>query len=215
MRKPKEKKISTIVFDFDGTLADTFEITAAAIASILERRGYPSPGAETFQKFRETPGMEAYQFLGVPDGMFDSVAPEVNAIMAEKAADLQPFSGIPEMLHGLKEAKYRLGILTSNNASTPKTFIKNHRLPKPSFIYADSSVFGKDQAMLAMLAEHHLKADETLYVGDETRDILAAQKIGLPVAGAAWGYHTHLVLEYAQPDYLFDQPLELMRYFTE
>ena len=65
-----------------------------------------------------------------------------------------------------------------------------------------------------MLAEHHLKADETLYVGDETRDILAAQKI----VASGWcrlGLSHPSSFEYAQPDYLFDQPLELMRYFTE
>ena len=49
-----------------------------------------------------------------------------------------------------------------------------------------------------------------IYVGDETRDITAAQKSRVQVVAVAWGFNSPQILTQFNPDHLIHHPLELL-----
>ena len=56
-----------------------------------------------------------------------------------------------------------------------------------------------------------VKPEEVLYVGDETRDVQAAQKCNVRMAAVCWGYNSSQILHHYRPDYIISQPGELIQ----
>ncbi len=207
-------KFTHIVFDYDGTLADSLQITASAISNIIEQRGYPAITQEALQKFRLTPGMEGYAQLGVPLELLSEISRQVAEDVSLRISEIKPFPGIAELLKNLKENGFVTGILTSSNEENPRNFIQNNKLTPVDFIRVDETVFHKDIAMQAMLDEFGLDKENVLYVGDEVRDIEAAKRINLPVAAVTWGYHDGSILAQSSPDAVIQTPPELLDFIT-
>ncbi len=78
------------------------------------------------------------------------------------------------------------------------------------FISVGSGLFGKRRTLNKVIKQHNLKKDDILYVGDEVRDIEASRGVGIAVASVTWGYNSRKVLQAYGPDYLIDQPQELL-----
>ncbi len=203
-------KFTHVVFDYDGTLADSLEVTVAVISDIIEQRGYPAISPAMLQKFRLTPGMEGYTQLGVPLALLSEISRQVAAEVSLRINEIKPFPGIAELLKNLKESGFTTGILTSSNEENPRNFIQNNKLTPVDFIRVDETVFHKDIAMQTMLDEFQLSPTNVLYVGDEVRDIEAAKRINLPVAAVTWGYHDGSILAQSDPDVMIQTPQELL-----
>ncbi|MFZ1324135.1 MAG: HAD hydrolase-like protein, partial [Candidatus Saccharimonadales bacterium] len=57
---------------------------------------------------------------------------------------------------------------------------------------------------------HGLKRKDTVYIGDETRDIQAARMAFIRAVSVTWGFNTRRILEKQRPAYLIDTPEELL-----
>jgi phosphoglycolate phosphatase-like HAD superfamily hydrolase len=79
-----------------------------------------------------------------------------------------------------------------------------------SFIYSETSLFSKDKSIRKLMKQNNLNLDEILYVGDETRDIEASKKIHIKVIAVTWGFNSGEVLAKHNPDFLIQQPSELI-----
>jgi phosphoglycolate phosphatase-like HAD superfamily hydrolase len=67
----------------------------------------------------------------------------------------------------------------------------------------------------AVLKEHKLGCDEVIYVGDETRDIHAAQKSNILMISVGWGFNSPTILAKHKPDFLVYHPIELVKIIEE
>jgi phosphoglycolate phosphatase-like HAD superfamily hydrolase len=103
-----------------------------------------------------------------------------------------------------------MGILTSNSVSNVSKFADINNLSGLfDFIYSGRSLFGKEKVIRRMLIHENLSVDRVIYVGDETRDIEASKKAGIPVVAVSWGLHRREVLAAMSPDQIADDPEEL------
>jgi phosphoglycolate phosphatase len=68
------------------------------------------------------------------------------------------------------------------------------------------TLFGKGRLIAKCLDLHQLVLDETVYVGDEVRDIQAARFAGIRPISVTWGFNSREALAAAQPDWLVDEP---------
>jgi phosphoglycolate phosphatase len=62
-----------------------------------------------------------------------------------------------------------------------------------------------------MTKENHLNCSHVIYIGDETRDIIAAQKAGIRSVAVTWGYNSHKALKAHHPDHLIHSPQALLQ----
>jgi phosphoglycolate phosphatase-like HAD superfamily hydrolase len=73
-----------------------------------------------------------------------------------------------------------------------------------------SRLLGKQRGLRRVLRQTALAAHDVLYIGDEVRDITAAQDVGLDVAAVTWGVNSRSLLAQHSPSQLIDRPEQLL-----
>ncbi|MEC4853756.1 MAG: HAD-IA family hydrolase, partial [Jaaginema sp. PMC 1079.18] len=126
-------------------------------------------------------------------------------------SSIQPISGMEAALQELKAQGYRLGILTSNRQDSVTTFLATNNLQNIfEFIDSDVTLFGKHRKIRRLLRLNRLNPQEFVYVGDETRDIEAAQKSKVWAIAVGWGFNAPALLARYNPDNLVTTPPALV-----
>jgi phosphoglycolate phosphatase len=125
---------------------------------------------------------------------------------------LQLIDGMKDALTEMRNHTDSFGILTSNTTANVDVFLRNHGLRDLfEFVSSTSKLTGKARHLRAIRKTFSLKNTEMLYIGDELRDVKAAQKASIPHAAVSWGFNSRESLEKAKPTYLIDHPEEFMR----
>lgn len=206
------QKKTTILFDFDGTLANTL----AHILHISNRfsgiYGYKSVEEHEIDSYRSKKTRQAIRDLSIPILLIPSIANRIKRALQEEMHLIQPIPSIKEVTSQLYK-KFRLGIVTSNSSANVDLFLKNHEMPWFDIIHTESSIFGKSRVLKNVLKENNLSAEEVTYIGDETRDIEAAQKSGIDMIAVSWGMNTAETLRHLNPSHLVHHPSEILELF--
>lgn len=135
---------------------------------------------------------------GIPD--FHALIPTV-----------EPFKDIPEVVQTLHARGHRLFIVTSNTRESVEVFLTRHNLEGYfEDISTGASLFNKARHIRYLMKQHGLKRKETIYIGDETRDVQAARLALIRIASVTWGFNTEKILRRQRPTYLIRQPKELL-----
>ena len=150
--------------------------------------------------------------LGISRMKLHKISKRGTEEIAKRIDSVQIFDGVPEMVRHLHAAGFRLGILTSNSEANVRAFLKNHNLKFFDFIESSSKLLGKGSVLRRLMKERGLKPKEVLLIGDELRDIEAAQETGVHMAAVTWGYNSRSALEAAEPDYLFETPAQVVEF---
>jgi HAD superfamily hydrolase (TIGR01549 family) len=203
------KKI--IIFDFDGTLADTLDALVIISNRLALEFGYPPTTPEQLPKLRNLSSREILRQSGVSLFKIPFFLKKIREYLHQEILNLKTIAGIQEALVQLKHEGYSLGILTSNSEENVKLFLKKHGLQDLfTFIYSETSLFSKDKSIRKLMKKNNLTSEEIIYVGDETRDIEASKKIHIKVIAVTWGFNSGEVLAQHNPDFLIQEPSELI-----
>ena len=200
----------TLVFDFDGTLADTMLAYGQAWNQVAEGFGLRKISTDEIKRLRHEHHREIMKYLGLSALKLPKVARSMRRELNRNIERLQYFPGIREALQELKARGHPLGILTSNSRDNVDKFLKARDLELFDFIYTGSRMLGKATVIRFMLRKHGLSSDQAVYVCDEVRDLEAARKVGLKVVSVTWGFNSRQALERESPDALVDRPEELL-----
>ncbi len=200
------QKDTFVIFDFDGTLADTFSSGAALLNGYAEKFGY---NKIDFEKNRNLTAKELIKLSGVKFWRIPHLIRFFRKKSAETASEITAFEGIPVLLNKLFISGYKLGILTTNSAETVSVFLKKYDIEKYfSFIKTGVPLFGKKRALKR--AKRVLKSD-FIYVGDEYRDIEAAKAANVKIISVTWGFNSREVLENANSGYIAEDTEEILK----
>ncbi len=201
-----------IIFDFDGTLADTLDALIDITNRLAGEFGYPPTTPEEVPKLRNLSSREIRRLAGISIFKLPFLLKKVRDNLHNEIHRLNAISGIKESLIYLKTQGNCLGILTSNSEENVRLFLKKHGIENLfSFIYSETTVFSKDKALRKLMKKKNLRADEVIYVGDETRDIEASKRIHIKVIAVSWGFNSREVLAKHNPDFLIHEPCELIK----
>jgi len=203
-----------IIFDFDGTIADS-RMTLVKIANELAPQfGYPTVNEEDIVKYSNMSSREVIENSLIPTYKIPFLLRRVKRELNKQIATLKPFVGIKEVLTELRSYGYSLGIITSNIQENVVNFLRNNYLDSYfDFIYSGTTLFGKDKIINRVIKQKQLDSQKMVYVGDETRDIEAAKKSKIKIVAVTWGFNSPDVLAEYQPDFLIDTPEELIAIF--
>ena len=132
--------------------------------------------------------------------------------MNHSIGHIAPFNGMVAVIEELHAENHELYIVTSNNVHNVHMFLHNHQLQSYFLdIYSGASVFGKSVALRRLLKAHHLERQNSIYVGDELRDVKAARSVKLRVVAVTWGFARLRDLQAASPTALVNTPTELLK----
>ena len=203
--------IKVIVFDFDGTIADTHDALVEITNRLAGEFGYKPVDEEKLQHFKNLSSRDIVKQSEISLFKIPFLLKRIKSELGKEIIHLKPVSGLGETLLDLKNQGYQLGIITSNEKNNVLAFLKENNLELVfDFIYSGIAIFGKDRIMAKFIKNNGLTKNEAIYVGDETRDIEAAKKSGMPVIAVSWGFNSAEILAKHKPDFLIDHPRQLL-----
>ena len=203
--------VNTLIFDFDGTLADSFEMIVRICNQLAKEFGYEIATDPEVNYYRNLSSRQIIKQSGVSFLHLPLLIRQLKLKLNEEIHHLKPIAGIPEALAALHNQGMRLGILTSNARENVEEFLHTHSLFQHfDFVYSGATLFGKNRVIRQCLKQQGLQLDQVAYVGDETRDIDAARSLGIRSIAVGWGFNTPEVLVTHYPDALINHPAELL-----
>jgi phosphoglycolate phosphatase len=217
-------KFKCVIFDLDGTLADSLGDIAASVNHVLETRGLPTLSLERYAKIVGN-GLRNLTVNALPptardDKTVDAVFQEVLAYYREHPIDhTKPYPGIPELiaeLRGRSGRKSEIKTAVLSNKPDPLTQTVVARLfPPGSFdlVYGETPAFKRKPDPAStwdIITELDSSPRETLFVGDSEIDLATASAAECSFLGAAWGFRGRPALLAAGADRVIDQPGELL-----
>jgi len=204
------KNIKYIIFDFDGTLADTLKFAIMISNKLSDRFNYKKITDDKLDNYRGMSAQELVKNSGIKYYKIPFVAKQFKVEFKKVLDQLQAFPEIPAVLKELSKS-FKLGILTSNAVENVNFFLKSNGLSEYiTFVNTQSRLYGKHISLRKIMTKYDLQKENIIYVGDETRDIEATKKMGIKSISVTWGFNTKKILNLFSPDFIVDSPKEII-----
>lgn len=204
--------IKIIIFDFDGTIADSFALIVKITNRLSTEFGYQPVTNQELLELKNLTAREIIKKSQISIFKIPFLLRRVKTEFSKEVIRLKPIPGIDRALLDLKQKGYRLGIITSNDRKNVMIFLQKNNLDNLfDFVCADTTIFGKHKAIDNFLKQNQFNLDEVIYVGDETRDINAAKTSKIKSIGVSWGFNSAFILAKYKPDFLLEKPEEFIK----
>ncbi len=201
----------TIIFDFDGTLADSLAVLVQITNELAPEFGIDPISPEQVAALRGLNSQEIIKMSGVSLWQIPFLLRRYQVRFHQRAARVLLFPEIEQMLHELKFSGYKLGIVSSNSVENIDVVLRHYQIDQLFSFIKSCSVFGKGRAIRSIMRANYAVAHETVYVGDEVRDIEAARRSKVVSIAVTWGFNAAELLLTKQPDFLVNSPHEIVK----
>ncbi len=198
-----------IVFDFDGTIADSVPAALHILNDL--GRAYKIPHVDSHlaaelkhKSIKELMNMSGLSWLQLP-GFLRKAQIRFRHMIHE----VMPIEGMPELIRHLQREEVRMGILTSNREDNVRDFLARFDLEGFEFVECSTSLFGKAKKLRRIIKQTRVPAHEIVMIGDELRDMEAAKRVGVESVAVTWGFNSAELLQSASPDHLVYKTEEL------
>lgn len=198
-----------VIFDFDGTLADSNHLFMKAWNLFADQYHYDYVTEEDLVTSKNLTIHERAKKYGFPMHKLPIILPKVYRYFKEHIDEVQLFEGISEMLNSLQQEGYKIVIISSNAKENIELILKQQQVHAVSKVLTSSRLFGKDTVIKKFMKQQQLTRGDVLYVGDEIRDIIACNKVGVPFVWVSWGLDGYELIEKEKPSYIVHSPKEL------
>lgn len=203
--------IKEVIFDFDGTIADSFMTIMSLFDKHKKDLGIEDFSEKEIKIYRNEGVLELIKKKKISIFKVSKVISKLRDESNELIASVKPCNGIINLLEKLKEKGLVLGVMSTNGEKTINKFLENNKIEVFDYVIGQGGLFGKDKIIKGILKKRKLKSDEVLYVGDEVRDIEACRKLGIKMAAVTWGFSSKKLLEKSRPDFLVDKAEEILK----
>lgn len=197
------------VFDFDGTLADSFPWFIGVLNGVADRYGFNRVRADEVERLRGYDARQIMRHLRVPSWKLPFIANHMRQLMARDVDGIRLFDGVPDMLRSLNDRGVTVAIVSSNSVENIRRILGAEVAGLVAHYGCGASLFGKAVKFRKMLGKTGVPADLAIGIGDEVRDIDAARKVGMGCAAVAWGYARGDALAARKPDRLLTRVEEI------
>lgn len=207
-----------LVFDFDGTIADTISPLIRIINKLADEFSYRKIRQKDMQYIRGIRVRDTLTYLNIPIIKLPLIIRRIREEMSKEMHHLKPAVNITPVLLSLKESGCDLGILTTNSRRNVLAFLKSNDLEVFDFVRSTHHLLSK-HILLRGIKRYYVRRykDEfkgMYYIGDEVRDIEAGRKAKVNTIGVTWGFSSKEALLREYPDYVVDKPDELVGIFS-
>lgn len=199
------------IFDFDGTLANTFPWFLSRINLAAEALRFNKIKEEDVPRLRSMSVSEILKFLEIPFWKVPLIMFYMRRLMAQDTESICLFEEVPSFLKRLQEKNIKVMILSSNSETNVK------RILQDSTRYVTEYCCGaglRSKAKHLRVVKRKYPHAEFISVGDELRDYEAAKEEGITHLNVSWGYASREVFkELEVVDTISDLELRILRQF--
>lgn len=213
--------VEAVLFDLDGTLADTAPDLAAATNHARQQRQLPPLPLEQLrlQASHGTRGLLKLAFDITPDSVEFKPLQQIllNYYQQHICEQTRLFEGMDNLLLQLEKRTIPWGVVTNKPEQYTVPLLQAMQLSQRAscIIGGDTCAHSKPHPapLLEASAQLQIEPDQALYLGDDLRDMQAATAAGMPGIIAGWGYISpEIDLSTWQARANIQHPLELLDY---
>ncbi|MEL7316244.1 MAG: HAD hydrolase-like protein [Cyanobacteria bacterium J06559_3] len=204
---PGNRILTTLLFDFDGTLADSLPLIVAITNRLAPEFGYRPTPYEEVDALKGLNARQLIRYSGIPVLKIPALLRRLRTELRQQSTQIPACKGMPAVIRALHEEQHTLAIVTSNMPDVVQTFLAMHQI-QDCFVSVDGggTLFGKGRLIARSMHQHLCTPEDTVYVGDEVRDVAAARFAGVRSVSVTWGFNSRQALIEANPDWLIDTP---------
>lgn len=210
-------RYQTVVFDFDGTVADTAQGIFESVEYALRKMALPPAPTETLRRFIGPPLPYSFrEFIGLSDADVQTAVTYYRENYGDQGKyKLIFYEGIPQLMHSLRQ----LGVHTCLASAKPDRFIQqilDHFDARSWFDCAKGMPLQEQSADKSGIIRDVVKSvgadldDHVLMVGDTKYDMIGAKEIGIDALGVLYGYGSSEELSASGADYIVRTPMDIM-----
>jgi len=209
MAAKRKHSIEGVLFDWDGTLINSYDADTSAYLAMFKEMGI-SWGIEEFEKHYSPNWYQVYRAAGLPRGRWGDADRVWRAHYAKHRPKLIP--GARRVLARLGDA-HPLGLVTSGDRDRVTRQLREFRLTRlfAARVYSGDTLRKKPHPEPLRLALRQMELDPSacVYVGDAPQDVEMARRAGVRAIGVLGPFPTEKRLRAARPEFLIGSIEEL------
>lgn len=199
-----------IIFDFDGTLADSTAVFASAWNTLAQKYKFKGIEFKEIESLKKLSMAERSKLFDFPMYKLPMILPQFYRLYRQSLNEVYLYEGIKDVLMEIDKRGYKILIISSNSQENILEFLKMNGIQCVSNVLCSNRIFGKDKVLKKFLKDSSSSASDVLYIGDEQRDIVACKKVGVPIIWVSWGYDSIEVIQQEEPEYKVNAPKEIL-----
>jgi phosphoglycolate phosphatase len=200
--------MKTIIFDFDGVLADSFSFFYKIIKTSMESIGRDLTEEQYRDFFRINAHQAFKDFIGDEDA-FRRFAQIREKEVTTRKEEIKLFDGVEDMLDQLNDEGYVLSIASSGSIDLIRKILIRHDIDDLFEVVLARPDLSKSGKIREILNRTSTVPEEAVMISDTVGDILVAKEMGLETIAVTWGYHSFEILQESCPDDIVNSIEEL------
>lgn len=177
-----------VIFDFDGTLADSYPWFIRTVNSVAIKYRFKQIEDAEIETLRGYSARQLIAHAGIPWWKLPLIANHVRQLVSQATGEILLFQGVDQMLMRLSEAGLTLALVTSNSQANVRQVLGAENFARMRYVESDTSLFGKRARFRKILKRSGMHASEAICIGDEIRDLEAAGQEHIAFGAVAWGF---------------------------
>lgn len=198
------------IFDFDGTLADSWPFFMSVFNDIADQHGFRRVDACQAERLRHYGPRDIMRHVGMPAWKLPIASRSFIDRMRGHPGQIPLFDGVEGALRALDRAGMRLALVSSNAEDNVRRTLGPELASLFRHYECGMSIFGKSARIRKVVRQARTPPERALYVGDQTTDADAARRAGVGFGAVSWGYAPIEALRNAGPEREFGAPGDLL-----
>lgn len=201
-------KHSLVIFDFDGTIVDSSGLMLDVYKKIAAEKNISFPESDEISELRKLSTRELMKMFKIRFWQIPGFIKNARELYSKNINQIVEISEMTNLIRKIKD-EAKIAIVSTNSAATIKNYLESINLNIFDDII-EASLFDKSRGIKKLMKKYNVQIDQTIYIGDETRDIEASKRAGVKCISVLWGLNHKDALEKLSPYKIASRPAELL-----